>query len=120
MDKRKREKLAAAGWKVGTVQELLNLSDSDALLVEIRVALAAAVRARRTRGRVSQAELAERMGSSQPRVVRLEQGEGTLDLLVRALLAMGATPREIGRTLGTAARPLAQRKARTRHPKSAA
>src|SRR5688572_10414601 len=107
MDKLKRDKQEAAGWKVGTVQELLGLSDAEALLVEIRVALAAAVRARRTRERVSQAELAERMGSSQPRVAHLEQGEGTLDLLVRALLAMGATPREIGRTLATAARPAA-------------
>lgn len=34
MDERKRAALEAAGWKVGTVQELLELSDEEMAAIE--------------------------------------------------------------------------------------
>ena len=36
MDKRKRAKLKAAGWTVGTSQEFLRLSDEEAAFVEFK------------------------------------------------------------------------------------
>lgn len=50
---------------------------------------------------VSQVELASRIGSSQSRVAKLEGADATvsIDLLVRSLLALGASRRDIGRAL---------------------
>jgi transcriptional regulator with XRE-family HTH domain len=46
-------------------------------------------------------DLASRLGSSQSRVAKLEAADATvsLDLLIRGLLALGASRREIGRAL---------------------
>jgi transcriptional regulator with XRE-family HTH domain len=49
--------------------------------------------------RMTQSDLARRMRSTQPRVARLEQAEASLEMLIRALFALGATRREIGRLL---------------------
>ncbi len=43
MNKRKMEKLKAAGWKVGSAGDFLNLSKEETALVEIKVALAASI-----------------------------------------------------------------------------
>ena len=47
MDKRKREKLEAAGWELGSPKEFLGLSEADAAFIEVKVALASALRTRR-------------------------------------------------------------------------
>jgi transcriptional regulator with XRE-family HTH domain len=75
---------------------------SDALLTEMKSALARALRRRRAARGLSQAVLARLLGSSQSRVSRIEAGdpEVSLELLVRALSACGTTRRDIGRTLG--------------------
>ena len=39
MDEAKRKKLAAKGWKVGTVEEFLGLTPEEAAKVEMKVAL---------------------------------------------------------------------------------
>ena len=59
------------------------------------------MRERRLKLGLSQVELASRLGSSQSRVARLEGADATvsLDLLIRGLLALGASRREIGRAL---------------------
>ena len=36
----KRKRLEARGWKVGTPQELLDLSDEEAAFIELRLKLA--------------------------------------------------------------------------------
>ncbi len=100
MDARKRKRLESKGWKVGTAAEFLGLSPDEATLVEIRLALSRALRQRRQH-QMTQVELAKRIQSSQPRVAKAEGGDSSvsLDLLIRAILATGATPREIGRTI---------------------
>ena len=95
MDAKKRKRLEEKGWKVGTVQEALALSDEEMAVIEMKLALSDAVRSIRERKRVTQAKLAKLMGTSQPRVATLETGEASLDLLVRALLVLGSTPRQI-------------------------
>src|SRR5262245_654346 len=97
MDREKRNRLQAAGWKVGTVAEFLDLSPTEALLIDIRARLAAALTERRTQRRLTQAELARLIESSQSRVAKMEAADGSvsLDLLIRSLLALGATRKDL-------------------------
>lgn len=99
----KARKLTAAGWRVGSAQEFLGLSDDEARLVSIRLALIDAIRKARARSGLSQVALAEKMNSSQSRVAKIEAGEPSvsLDLIIRALVASGASDLEIGTALGT-------------------
>ena len=98
MEARKRKRLTAAGWRVGSATEFLRLSQVEAALVEVRVALGGFVRAVRSRANLTQAELAERLESSQSRVAKLEAGspDVSLDLLVSAALVAGASRAELG------------------------
>jgi transcriptional regulator with XRE-family HTH domain len=57
------------------------------------------VRERRRAKRLTQRQLAERIGSTQPRVARLEQAGASIEMLLRALLALGASRREIAKLL---------------------
>lgn len=47
MEKRKRAKLRAAGWTVGTPREFLRLSDEEAAFVEFKLALSKTLQALR-------------------------------------------------------------------------
>lgn len=44
MEKKKRERLLAAGWKVSTAAEFLDLSPEEEALVEARIALTRRIR----------------------------------------------------------------------------
>lgn len=103
MERKKKEALLAAGWKIGTVQGFLDLSDEETAFVEMKVALSLALKKERQKRKLTQAQLAKMVGSTQPRVAKMERGETTIDMLVRSLLAMGASPKLIGRKIGTAA-----------------
>lgn len=100
MQTAKRQRLETQGWQVGTVQEFLELTPEETTLIEIKLALSESLRERR-RQQMTQAELAEKIQSSQPRVARAEHGDKSvsLDLLLRAILATGATPNEIGKII---------------------
>jgi ribosome-binding protein aMBF1 (putative translation factor) len=97
----KRKRLEARGWKVGTPQELLDLSDEEAAFIELRLKLAEGLRARRSAKGMTQTDLAKAMQSSQSRVAKMEAGDPTvsLDLLVKSLLALGASNRELARII---------------------
>ena len=101
MDKVKRRRLERPGWKVGSAAEFLELTSVEAELVEMKLALSSRLRKTRERRHLSQNELAERMGSSQSRVAKMEAGDRSvsLDLLVHGLLAAGASRREIASAL---------------------
>src|SRR6185503_13878950 len=100
-----RTRLESAGWKVGTVQEFLGLSDAEAALIEIRLALAGGLRRMRTHKHLTQATLARQIASSQSRVAKMETGDPSvsIDLLVRALLVLGAKPCDLARIISSAA-----------------
>ncbi len=101
MKQDKKTRLERAGWKVGTVREFLNLSDLDSALVELKLALSRGLREKRTKRKLTQAQLARLVHSSQSRVAKMEAGDPTvsIDLLVRSFLAMGATQKELGRII---------------------
>ena len=105
MNTSKRKRLEAAGWRLGKPSDFLGLSAEEELYVEIKLALATAVRARRMKLGLTQAQLAQRMRSSQSRVAKLEAGDRTvsIDLLVHALVRLGATRSQLARTLGARA-----------------
>jgi len=98
----KRKRLEARGWKIGSVEEFLNLSDQESAYIELRLKLARGLKARRHARGISQTQLAKAVQSSQSRVAKMEAGDPTvsLDLLVRSLLALGASNRDLGQIIG--------------------
>lgn len=101
----KRNALENTGWAIGSAEDFLELSPDERAFVEVKVALAEALRTRRQRQKLTQAELAKILGSSQPRVAKMEAGDSsvTVDLLVRSLFAMGATPKDLAKVLARTA-----------------
>ncbi|MEX2156016.1 MAG: helix-turn-helix transcriptional regulator [Gemmatimonadales bacterium] len=101
MRKDKRKRLERAGWKVGDAKDFLGLSDADMAIIDLRVALAAALRRRRLARNLSQAALAKRIGSSQSRVAKMEAGDPSvsLDLLTQSLLTSGSTNEDIAEVI---------------------
>lgn len=101
MRKRKRADLEAAGWTTGSPRDFLALTEEEAAYVEMKVVLGEAFRAARTTQKLSQAEVAQRIGSSQSRVAKMEAGDPSvsLDLTVRSLFKLGAGPGDIARAL---------------------
>jgi len=97
----KRKKLEAAGWRVGSADEFLGLTAAESVLVDLRLALSRALKVRRARLRISQETVAELIKSSQSRVAKMEAADPavTIDLLLRALLATGATRRDVARAI---------------------
>ena len=103
MDKKKRLRLEAKGWKVGTVDEFLDLTPEEATYVDLKLALSRRVRELRQTKSLTQVEMAKLLKSSQSRVAKIETGDASvsLDLLIRSLIALGATRRELGRIIAT-------------------
>src|SRR5712691_13174930 len=101
MNAAKSKRLRAAGWKVGSTKDFLRLSDEEAALVELKLSLAGALKQARQKRRLSQVDLAQRMGSSQSRVAKIEAGDPsvTIDLMVRAILATGALSKFVERAV---------------------
>jgi predicted XRE-type DNA-binding protein len=104
MRKAKQQVLEANGWRVGSVADFLDLTPEEAAVVELKLRLSDALRARRTKLRLSQEAVAERLGSSQSRVAKMEAGDASvsLDLLLRALVGLGATPNDVAKAIQTA------------------
>ena len=101
MDLKKRKRLEAAGWTVGEVAAFLKLTTEEAALVEMRLALSRTLRERRLAAGLTQTALAKQLGSSQSRVAKLEGGDASvsLELLIRALLSVGASRKEVANAL---------------------
>ncbi len=106
MNNAKKTRLRRAGWIVGDAAEFLGLTPQEAQFVEMKLALAEGVKDWREKLGLTQTGLAERLGSSQSRVAKMEAGHRSvsLDLMIRSLLAMGATPGEIGKLIRRAER----------------
>jgi hypothetical protein len=101
MHRNKKARLEAKGWTIGSAQEFLGLSDQESAYVELRLRLAESLRVRRQKRRLSQTVLAKMLRSSQSRVAKMEGGDPSvsIDLLVRSLLALGASSRDLARAI---------------------
>jgi hypothetical protein len=93
----KRKKREATGWKLGSPKELLGLSAEEQTHIELRLKLAGGLKAPGQARGVTQVQPAQSIKSSQSRVAKMESGDPTvsLDLLVKSLLAQGASNREL-------------------------
>lgn len=103
MDRLKKERLKAKGWQVGSVSEFLELTPEENAVIEIKLALSRSLKARRQKV-MTQVELAKKIHSSQPRVAKAENSDASvsIELLIRGMLATGATLQEIGKIISEA------------------
>ena len=101
MKRAKRQRLEAKGWKIGRTENLLQLTDDEIAYIELKLALSVRLKSMREQRAMTQVELARRIHSSQSRVAKMEAGDPSvsLDLLVRSLLALGATRKQIAGAL---------------------
>lgn len=99
MEKQKRERLLAAGWKVSTAAEFLDLSPDEEALVEARIALTRRIRSVREEKGMTQVQVARLIGSGPSRVAKMEAADRTvsIDMMMRTLFRLGQTPRQVGR-----------------------
>jgi predicted XRE-type DNA-binding protein len=107
MDPDRKRRLEEAGFKFGTVGELFGLTEAEEELIEMKVAVAEAIRDLREARSLSQADLARLLGTGQARVSKLERSsESTsLDTLFRCMLVLGATREELAKAITRSAQP---------------
>jgi len=77
----------------------LNLPADEHTYLELKLALGRSLRDLRRQRRLTQIEFARMVQSSQSRVAKMEAGDPSvsLDLLIRCLLALGATTTDLAR-----------------------
>jgi len=86
---------------VGSAADLLGMTPEESAYVDLRLKLSDAVRDLRKKKHLTQVQLAGMLGSSQSRVAKAEAGDDSvsLDLLIRSLLSLGATRRDLARVI---------------------
>ena len=97
----KSKRLEAKGWTIGNAAVFLGLSEVEATFVELKLKLADDLRDRRRRRRLTQMQVAKLVQSSQSRVAKMEAGDASvsIDLLVRSLLTLGASNRDLAKII---------------------
>ena len=101
MKRIKKARLETHGWRIGEAADFLGLTEEEAAFVETKLALSESLRERRTKQHLSQSAVAERLKSSQSRVAKMEAADPSVsvDLLLRALFALGAKPHDVAKAL---------------------
>lgn len=97
MNATKKKKLETAGFAVEGTQEFLSLTDDEMAYIEIKRSLSENLQIRRKQQKLTQVQAAKLLRTSQSRVAKMECADKSvsIDLLVRANLALGATPRDL-------------------------
>ncbi|MBK9316984.1 MAG: helix-turn-helix transcriptional regulator [Acidobacteria bacterium] len=105
MKAEKRKKLKAAGWVVGSAGDFLELTPQEEQYIELKLLLSESLRKERLRHGLSQEELASLIKSSQSRVAKMEANDPSvsIDLLLKALFATGATREDLADIIASAA-----------------
>jgi hypothetical protein len=105
VQKSMEKRLESAGWRVGDAADFLELTDEETAFVELKLALADYLRDIRVKHGWTQTYVARVISSSQSRVAKMEAADPsvTVDLLVKSLLALGASRLEVGRVIARAA-----------------
>jgi predicted XRE-type DNA-binding protein len=98
----KKRKLGAKGWKVGNAADFLGLSPKESAYIELKLKLAESLRNKRVRMHLTQEKVATLLQSSQSRVAKMEAGDPSvsIDLMIRSLIELGASNRDLGRIIG--------------------
>ena len=89
------------GWVEGDYSDFLELSDEDGAFVEMKFHLVQALRKARLEQELTQQEVAKLIGSGQSRVAKMEAGDPSvsLDLLLKTLIALGKTRKDLGKLI---------------------
>ena len=97
MRKEKKERLEKRGWKVGSANDFLGLTPEESKYLDLKFSLSKNLRTLRNEQHMTQQQLARLIHSSQSRVAKMEIGDPTvsLDLIIRSLIALGATNQEL-------------------------
>ncbi len=105
MKESKKKALEKRGWSVGSAKDFLKMTDEEAALIELKLSLAENLKTRRQKSHLSQEQLAKLLDSSQSRVAKMEACDRSvsIELLLRALLRLGATRRQLGAIISKAA-----------------
>ena len=103
MNKVKQKNLEKSGWEIGSAKDFFGLSDEESSYIELKIKLSTNLRKLRTEHNITQVELAKILKSSQSRVAKIETGDPSvsLDLIIRSLLALGASKKEIARAISS-------------------
>lgn len=93
--------LESKGFRIGSASDFLGLTPEEEAYLDIREAISHWVKVKRKQAGWTQQQLAEAMGSDQSRIAKLEKGEPriSIDLMMRALLLLGITRKELGHYL---------------------
>ena len=110
MDDATRARLEAVGFKLETVTEFLELTPEEEELIETRLALSRLLRTFRKQKHAVQRDVAQKARTSQARIAKAERigREGadnesiSIELMLRALYAMGATRKDVADALAAA------------------
>ena len=103
MKQAKQKQIESRGWKVGTAADFLGLSPEEEAFIELKLSLSRSLKQLRQRKHLSQMELARIIKSSQSRVAKMEAGEASvsIDLLIRSLLALGASQKDLAKAISS-------------------
>jgi hypothetical protein len=101
MEKAKKDKLQKKGWKVGDVDEYLGLNPAEMAIVEMKVALAKALVAKRKACGETQVSAAILAKTSQSRYAKVEHADSSvsLELMIKMFFALGANKKELMKVL---------------------
>lgn len=104
IDTKKRARLKLTGYTVGDAADFLGLSETERVVVEMRVSLGRRLREKRLEAHLTQSAVAKRLHCSPSRVAKTEAGDRTvsLDLLIQGLLEVGADRKEVAKVLAGA------------------
>lgn len=102
MREEKKKRLEAQGWRVGSTAEFLGLSPEEEQYIELKLQLSQGLRRRREARHLTQVDAAKLLRSSQSRFAKMEAGDASVsvDLLIRALLALGTSRAAIAKMIG--------------------
>ena len=109
MRESKKKRIEGKGWRTGTASEFLKLSSEESAYIDLRINLSDQIKKQRKLKRLTQTEAARLLGSSQSRVAKMEAGDPSvsIDLLIRSLLTLGTTSKELGKLIGSPPKSLA-------------
>ncbi len=104
VSKARQTRLETKGWRFGDAHEFVGLSPEESAYIELKLVLSSALKAKRVSRKLTQAQLSRVVKSSQSRVAKMEAGDPTvsIDLLVKSLLALGVSRKELAGYWGRA------------------
>ena len=97
----KKKDLESRGWRVGSVQDFLDLTEAEMAYIELKLTLGEQLKKKRQQQKLTQVEVANLLHSNQSRVAKMEAGDPSvsLDLLIRSLLTLGTTTADLARII---------------------